>query len=147
MKTDPSLPDPKAIPGMSAILKSLPDDLTVLGLEPELTFEWKLAIYDAKIANNIETGDMEAVGRLVEMREAILEEKFELTPDYVKKKTNILKEKETLESALLNQGNTVGAHRVQFEKYRAIFQLQERFLARNYPFRAHVKERLAKWNL
>lgn len=132
---------------MKSLMSGMPSELTILGIEPELSFEWKLAIYDAKIANNIETGNLEAVGRLIEMREAIIEERFKFTSNYIDAKKKLLKELEPEINNYIRIDNHEGARRLQFEKYRKIFQLQERFLARNYPFKAHVKERLKKWNL
>ena len=139
------LPDKNAIPGMPEAARALGQDLTILGLEPEITFEWKLAIYDAKIANNIEANHIGAVGRLVEFREAIIEEKFKLTAEYAAKKNDVLKTYEAKETEEYNKGNDAGLQRIRFEKYRRIFQMQEKFLAKNYPFKAHVKERLSRW--
>ena len=143
MKHD--LPNPKAIPGFLTATKALPDDVTLLGIEPELTFEWKLAIYDAKIANNIERGSLEAVGRLVEFREAIIEERFNLTTNYKDSKRQIIEELEPQEAEALQKDNLPRAERLKFEKYRRLFRTQEQFLARNYPFKAHIKERLSNW--
>lgn len=141
------LPDPSAIPGMNNFLKNLPDDVTILGIEPEVTFEWKLALYDAKIANNIEAGRIEAVGRLVEMREAIIQERFILTKDYTDEKNEVIKELEEQISDYLKRDIEEGATRLQFQQYRRIFLLQNKFLARNYPFKAHAKEKLRNWKL
>jgi hypothetical protein len=139
------LPNPKAIPGFKDATKHLPDEITLLGIEPEMSFDWKLAIYDAKIANNIESGTLEAVGRLTEFREAIIEERFILTKEYKQGKKEIIDELEPMEADAMRKENPVTADRLKFEKYRRLFRLQEQFLARNYPFKAHIKERLANW--
>ena len=139
------LPNPDAIPGFREAAAKLPDEVTLLGIEPEMSFDWKLAIYDAKIANNIESGGLESVGRLVEFREAIIEEKFILTNDYKKEKQKILDELEPMEADAINKNILPKAERIKFEKSRRLFRLQEQFLARNYPFRAHIKEKLNAW--
>lgn len=133
------------MPGMEALLKGLSPDVTILGNEPYPDFEFKLFAMDVKIMNNVEIGNLEAVGRLTEMREAVIEERYKLTKDYLEKKKKAIDDIEPDEASALKKGNEPGARRLQFEKYRRIFRAQEQFLARNYPYRIHVKERMEKW--
>lgn len=139
------LPNPKTMPGMMDVLKDLDPTLTILGNEAHPDFEFKLFALDVKIFNNIELGNLEAVARLTEMREAIIEERYILTKDYLTKKQKVIDEIEPEEVSMIKKGNEPGAKRLQFEKYRRIFRAQEQFLARNYPYRVHVKERMEKW--
>ena len=133
------------MPGMTELLKGLSPDVKILGNEPYPDFEFKLFAMDVKIMNNVELGNLEAVARLTEMREAVIEERYILTKDYLDKKQKVIDEVEPLELEAIKKQNEPGARRYQFEKYRRIFRAQEQFLARNYPYRIHVKERMEKW--
>ena len=139
------LPDPKAIPGMEELLKTLDPSLTILGNEPNVPWELKLTQIDIKIIDCIRENNLEAFGRLTEFREAIIEERFILTDDYIKKKDKVIAEVEPREVDALKKGNEPGARRLQFEKYRRVFRAQEQFIARNYPNKFLVRERLKGW--
>lgn len=140
-----NLPDPKAVPGMEELLADLDPSIQIIGNEPNVPWEIKLAQIDVKIIECVRVGDLEAFGRMVEFREAIIEERFILTDDYLTKKESIINEVEPRESILLKKGNEAGARRLQFEKYRRIFRGQEQFIARNYPNKFLVRERLNGW--
>jgi hypothetical protein len=131
---------------MEDLLRSLDPSLTILGNEPHADFEMKLLVIDSKIFNNVENGNLEAVARLTELREAVIEERFILTDKYIVNRNAVIAELEPQEVLLLQKGNTPGARRIQFEKYRRIFRAQEQFLAQNYPVKFFCKERLKGWN-
>jgi len=139
------LPDPESIPGMIEALKQAGSDITVLGNEPNMTWEMKLKKLDENISDAVKEDNGAALGRLVEWREAVIQERFILTGDYIEKRNDIIKEIEPQEGAELRAGNEVGARRLQFEKYRRLFLIQEQFIARNYPIRFFIKERLRGW--
>jgi len=139
------LPDPESIPGMIEALKQAGSDITVLGNEPSMTWEMKLGKLDLDIIDAVKEDNGAAFGRLVEFREAIIQERFILTGDYIKKRNDIIKEIEPQEGAELRAGNEIGARRLQFEKYRKLFLIQEQFISRNYPIKFFVKERLKGW--
>jgi hypothetical protein len=139
------LPDPDSIPGMPELLATLDPSLTILGNEPNVSWEMKLLNMDVKITECVREGNLEAFGRLTEFREAIIEERFILTEEYIKKRNAVIAEIEPQEAAALKAGNEPGARRFQFEKFRRIFRAQEQFIARNYPNKFMVKERLKGW--
>jgi len=130
---------------MIDLLKTIDPNLSILGNEAHPDFEFKLFALDVKIFNNIEIGNIEAVARLIEFRESVIEERYILNKEYLDKKKKIIEEIEPLEVDALKKGNEPSARRYQFEKYKRVFRAQEQFLARNYPYRVHVKERMEKW--
>ena len=140
-----NLPDPKSIPGMEDLLKHIDPSLILLENDPNVSWEIKLAALDIKLIDMVSIGNLEAFGRLVEFREAVVQERFVLTPDYIVERNGIVNEYEPKEVQLLKIGNEPGARRTQFEKYRLLFKIQEQFIARNYPVKFLVKERLRGW--
>lgn len=134
-------PNKNAVPGLA---EHLPQNVQLLGLENSVSFEYKLLLFDIKIIENVEKGAMDAVGRLVELREAVIQEKFNLTKDYIRAKRKVLVELEKEELEALRIDNVVKANRLKFEKFKRVFREQEKFLARNYPIRVLVREKI-KW--
>jgi hypothetical protein len=140
------LPDPESIPGMVEALREAGSTITVLGNDPSMPWELKLAKLDMDIIDAVREDSGTAFGRLVEFREAMIEERFILTEDYLRNRNATIDEFEPQEETALKSGKEVAARRLRFEKYRRIFRLQEQFIARNYPLKFFVKERLKGWN-
>lgn len=140
-----NLPDPKSIPGMEDLLKHIDPSLILLENDPNVSWELKLCALDIKLIETVTVGNLEAFGRLTEFREAMIQERFILTEDYIKERNDLVNEYEPEELKQLKLGNETGAKRLQFEKYRCMFKIQEQFIARNYPVKFLIKEKLKGW--
>lgn len=108
-----------------------------VSLVRDLTWEQKLALVDVFIAKSIFTKSMENLGYLVEFREGIIQEKFNVLADkkYTTSKARIILELEEKEEQAQKKGNRQLANFYFFKKYNKIYIQQNEFLRSVYPQR------------
>ena len=136
--------EPHLFPQPSEKLSDIIDLKPALGmgqaevsLVRDLTWEQKLALVDVFIAKSIFMKTMENLGYLVEFREGVLQEKFNILADkgYLSEKRKVITEYEPKEENAQRLGNRQLATFYFFKKYNKIYILQNEFLRSVYPQR------------